>query len=99
MDAELFKYTPLLTILSSVLNEDTLRKDCDGNKKIIVNAMNDLDGRIVIALLLTASGFTLANAGVVMGCHGERVRQIRDKGLRQLRHPKRIEMLKKCVYE
>ena len=88
----------LLGVMSRVFGV-SVDKVTDSNdaRKALVNAANDLRGREVMAVMLRAAGLTYRASGEVMGCTCERVRQIEAKGLRKLRHPKRIVLMQGYV--
>jgi len=69
---------------------DTLLEEKDA----LDAAMSDIPDRNKEALWEIANGATVESAGKTLGVTGARARQIFNKGLSLLRHPKRIEKLK-----
>lgn len=69
-------------------------KDSPATRRALVNAVNNLKGREVMAITLRAIGMSHRDAGKVMGVSGERVRYNEAKGLRKLRHLDRFVVMR-----
>ena len=81
-----------------ILSTNEMVMDSKDSRRILVDVLNTLTGREVVALLLrNVCGLTYKQAGRTMGVTPERVRQIEHKGYRKLRHPKRSRLLKQLI--
>ena len=79
-------------------NEIEWVEDSKFSRKALVNVLDTLNGREVVALVLrNVYGMTYRKSGEIMGVTPERVRQIEHKGYRKLRHPIRSRVLKQIL--
>ncbi len=73
-------------------------EDSKDSRKTLVNVLDTLNGREVVALVLrSVCSMTFRESGEIMGITPERVRQIEHKGYRKLRHPTRSRVLKQFL--
>ena len=90
----------ILDIVQKVflLSPNEVVMDSKDSRRILINVLNTLTGREVVALLLrNVCGMTYKQSGRTMGVTPERVRQIEHKGYRKLRHPARSRLLKQLI--
>jgi DNA-directed RNA polymerase specialized sigma24 family protein len=71
--------------------------DSPDARKAFVNALNDLRGREVMAIMLRAIGMSYRAAGKVTGVSGNRVRYNEARGLRKLRHPDKVLFIQRYL--
>jgi hypothetical protein len=88
----------ILNVISNVfgVSPDEVTDSPDA-RKAFVNALNDLRGREVMAIMLRAVGMTYRAAGRVMGVSGNRAQYNEAKGLQKLRRPDKIVFMQKYV--
>jgi len=97
---EAYMSNDILNIVQKVffLSPDEVVTDSKDSRRILINALNTLSGREVVAIFLrNVCGMTYKQSGRTMGVTAERVRQIEHKGYRKLRHPSRSILLKQLI--
>jgi hypothetical protein len=91
-------FNAILKVISNVFGVSPDKvTDSPDTRKAFVNAVNDLRGREVMAIMLRAIGMSYRGAGKAMGVSGARARYNEAKGLRKLRRPDRIAFMQEYV--
>ena len=84
-------------IISKVYGEECKREVTPKLKREVSKALDSLSWRESYAIVIRSRGMTLAELGLMLDVTRERARQLEAKGLRKLRHPSRLSLMKEFM--